>query len=183
MRLWLVIALLLVASSASATTVVAMSTEQVFDKAATSLLGEVVELKAGETSDGRIFTEVRLKVDECFFSSEIAKLGESYVLQDGTYTFRHWGGELGDRKLLIHGSPVFQVGEKVLVALENNPTGEARFCVGLGQGKYRIEGDRAVRDMRGLQLLKPDGRIEEAEDDSRPVAELLDFVRAHYKDR
>lgn len=181
MRRIAMIALALSVQAASATTVIAMAPAEVFDRAATSVLGEVVSVEAKETNEGVIFTEVKLKVEECFFSKEVDKIGEEYRFDGGYFVFRHWGGVKGDRKLLIHGSPTFEVGERVLVALEDNPSGEARFCVGLAQGKYRIEGDRAIREMGGLQLLDPEaGTVAEGETDETPVKDLVQFVRTRY---
>ncbi len=183
---WSLLGILLLCLSAplAATTVVAMSAEEVFDRAATTLLGEVVAIEAGETDQGVIYTEISVRVEECFFSKEAQKVGETYQFEDGVFRFRQWGGVLGERKLMIHGSSSFRVGERVLLAIEDSPESPARFCVGLAQGKYSLHGDRAQRDMQGLQLLdEQSGTLAEGSADETPVSELLDFVRDHYSRR
>lgn len=166
----------------AATTVVALSDAEVFDRAGTTLLGEVVGIEPGETDQGVIYTEISVQVEECFFSKEIEKIGDAYQFENGIFRFRHWGGELGERKLMIHGSSSFRVGERVLIAIEDAPGSDARFCVGLAQGKFSLQGETARRDMRGLQLLdEQSGALAEGSSDETPVPELLERVRDHYR--
>ncbi len=183
-RIGLCLLLTVCAGPALATTVVAMSADQVLERASTTVLGEVVAIEAGETEDGVIYTEISLRVEECFFSSEVEKIGETYQFADGIFTFRRWGGQLGERKLMIHGTSSFELGERVLVAVEQAPDAPARFCVGLAQGKYSLKDGRARREMAGLELVdEMTGEHREGEMDETPEPELLDYVREHYRAR
>ena len=91
--------------------------------------GEVETVLAGPNGSGTIDTWVSVSVEESLRGAE----GRSHVV------LRLPGGIWGDRVSLVHGTPTFRVGERVVVFATPTRSGDLTVA-GLFQGKFRIEG-------------------------------------------
>lgn len=128
-------------SDASATTVLAMSLEQMTDRADTIFVGRVAGTRAGWSPDRtRIYTYVTFEVDSYLKGGSASKLE----------TVRLLGGRVGPYLALVPGTPQFEDGEEVLLFCAG---GGARIptVVGLSLGKFTV-----VRDGAGAAMLKRD---------------------------
>lgn len=115
--------LLMVASAASATTIVMPADEQLIAKAPLIVDGTVVSTQPVER-DGRIWTETVVSVDRTLKGAA-----------EQTITIREIGGELGERITRVFGTPEFTAGAQVLLFLDRNPHGGYR-TVDLFVGKF-----------------------------------------------
>ena len=127
---------LMVAVSASATTIVMPADEQLIAKAPLIVEGTVVSTAPVER-DGRIWTETVVSVARTL-------KGEA----PDTITVREIGGELDGRITKIFGTPEFASDERVLLFLEAAPQGGYR-TVDLFVGKFS---DASMMDGRRLWL-------------------------------
>ncbi|MHB0972093.1 MAG: matrixin family metalloprotease [Thermoanaerobaculia bacterium] len=126
--------LLLLASVASATTIVLPTDDQLILKSPVIAVGTVVQ-SAPVDIEGRIFTETRLAVE---------RVVKGQVDGD-ILTIREVGGEIGDRLSVVFGSADYKAGERVLVFLW--PTGRGDYqtrdlFVGKFSEEYTMEGTR-----------------------------------------
>jgi hypothetical protein len=139
----------LLAEGAGATVVVRLDLPALASRSEAILEGRCLSTRSVLDGAGNLATEIRVEVSRAFKGGA------------GLVEFRIPGGAIGDRGLLIPGMPAFSAGEEVLLFLTSeSPTG-LRVPVGLGQGKFRIERDRAtgaktlVRSLGGVRLLDP----------------------------
>jgi hypothetical protein len=143
----LALLLLFPAAQAGASTVVAMTLEQMSERADTIFLGRVTGTRADWNAERtRIYTHVTLEVDRYLKGG-----GGSRV-----ETVRLLGGQVGPYLAMVPGSPRFATGEEVLLFCAG---GGARIptVLGMSLGKFTItsdaSGDRIVnRDISGLML-------------------------------
>jgi hypothetical protein len=138
-----ILALLLVfpAAQASASTVVAMSLDQMTERAESIFLGRVTGTRADWNAERtRIYTYVTLEVDRYLKGGSPSKVA----------TVRFLGGRVGAFMAMVPGSPRFEVGEEVLLFCAG---GGARIptVLGLSLGKFSI-----ATDARGDKILKRD---------------------------
>ncbi len=141
MKRILALLLLLPASRAAGSTVVAMSLEQMSDRAQTIFLGRVTGTRADWNAERtRIYTYVTLDV-----SRYLKGGGDSRV-----ETVRVLGGQVGPYLASVPGSPQFAVGEEVLLFCAG---GGARIptVLGLSLGKFTI-----ATDATGEKIVKRD---------------------------
>jgi hypothetical protein len=132
---------------ASASTVVAMSLDQMTERAESVLVGRVTGTRADwNTARTRIYTYVTLEVDRYLKGGSASKVATVRVL----------GGRVGPYAAMVPGSPRFEVGEEVLLFCAG---GGARIptVVGLSLGKFTIATDTRgekilTRDISGLML-------------------------------
>lgn len=115
--------LFLVASAASATTIVMPADEQLIAKAPVIVEGTVLSSQAVER-DGRIWTETVVSVARTL-------KGEA----NASITVNELGGIVGDRFSKVFGTPEFTAGERVLLFLDQDPRGGFR-TVDLFVGKF-----------------------------------------------
>jgi len=143
----LALLLLFPATQAAASTVVAMTLEQMSERAETIFLGRVTGTRADWNAERtRIYTYVTLEVDRYLKGGSDSKVT----------TVRLLGGRVGPYLAMVPGTPQFDVGEEVLL-----------FCAGAGAriptvlgmslGKFTIatdaSGEKIVkRDISGLML-------------------------------
>lgn len=166
--------LLLVASSALASTVLRFSPDELADNATIVIHGKVESKQARRMSEGVIVTNYGIKVTEAFHGGMAFKAAKAkgqapaeLKLAGKTFTFSAYGGVTAERGSGISGAASYEKGEEVLVFLTGENKIGCRAAVGLAQGKYTIrevEGKRlAFRDLEGLRLMdRKSGAIEEA---------------------
>jgi hypothetical protein len=129
---------ILAAPHADATTLVAKNVGDLALRAGAIVRGQVLDVSsAWNDQHSHIFTFVKLRVDE----SMKGDLGSEVTLLE-------WGGQIGSLREFIPGSPLFQVGEEVVVFLSVRPP-MYPSVLSLAQGKFTI-----VTDSRtGLKTL------------------------------
>lgn len=89
--------------------------------------GAVVTVNAEEDEKGRIITRVFLRADKWIGVKPISNHLEIF----------YPGGQLGDRVQLVHGTPKFNEGEKVVLLLKEN--NEKLWIQNLALGKFMIK--------------------------------------------
>ena len=172
-RRGLLAVLLLVAGGLEATTVRHLPLDQMARRADQIFTGEVVgiasQMNARRTG---IHTFVTVAVDEYL------KGGRRDLL-----TLRILGGEAEGYRLVVPGSPVFSLGEEVLV-FSDGGAGRIPTVLGMAAGKFTVERDAATgeqllqRSLAGLTLEDPDGvRVDAREARSEGPASLDDVRR------
>ncbi len=128
--------LVIAASSASASTFIAMSPEELVKSAEDVVVGYVLETYTHWNAERtKIITEVHVAVEE-------AVLGEPA----GTVVIRTLGGEIDGMVSEVHGYPKFQPNERVLIFLKQRDDGLAHV-VGYSQGHYRVIPAKDGRDL------------------------------------
>ena len=119
---------LLVATSLSAA-VLEMSIDDLALKAEEVIAGEVVDRYCEEMADGIIVTHVVIDVDRALYGT----MGRGYAI------VQHQGGEVEDLGLWVSDQPVFEVGQKVIVFVQQDLNSDYLRVTGLYQGKYTVE--------------------------------------------
>ena len=143
----LALLLLFPAAQAAASTVVAMTLEQMSERAETIFLGRVTGTCADWNAERtRIYTYVTLEVDRYLKGGSDSKVT----------TVRLLGGRVGPYLAMVPGTPRFDMGEEVLLFCAG---GGARIptVLGMSLGKFTIvadaSGEKIVkRDISGLML-------------------------------
>jgi len=173
---------LLLSASASATTVLKISVEQMTLASDTIAHGVVVSARA-ETINGNA-RHIRTVV-----TIDVKRLLKG---QPGTKTLRLElpGGRVGDWAMKIPGMPTFAPGEEVFIFLEKTATNWA--LTGLSQGKFSVhtdnQGNKTVkRTLDGIHMMERNaqGRLVEALStaSTKPTTQTLDGLLAeitHY---
>jgi len=113
---------------AQATVFVPMSPEDLAASSAAAVTGVVSSLEAVEDREGRIFTLVRIEVETVLLGS----------LERSLVVLKENGGKVGDRREVVFGGPLYEVGERVLVFLATRPDGSLRTNH-LALGKFRLD--------------------------------------------
>jgi hypothetical protein len=136
---------------ASATSMHPFSLDELIYVADQIVVGEVVQVEARFAREGRaIYTYVDVAVTERLKGQPAGEILTVWVL----------GGEVGDVGLSVAGTPEFDVGEEVVLFLEDTARGPS--VLGWQQGKFallfdRDRGDRvARRTMPGAPALLRD---------------------------
>lgn len=124
----------LLASSAAASVVTAMSTEALV-RASAAIVHAEVETVAVQVVAQEVETWVRLRVEE-----NLKGAGKR-----GTLTLRLPGGISETLVSRVHGIPTFEVGERVVVFATPTRSG-ALTVTGLFQGKYRVVSEPGAAD-------------------------------------
>lgn len=120
--------------SASATTVIPPSFDELVAQAQVIFQGTVTDAQsqwAGEGGNRRIVTYVTFKVDEPIKGDAGA-----------TYTLRMLGGTVDGQTMEVTDSPKFKVGDRDIVFVENNGS-QFIPLVGIMHGRYRVQQDKA----------------------------------------
>ncbi|HYO16421.1 MAG TPA: hypothetical protein VE685_24750 [Thermoanaerobaculia bacterium] len=137
---WLaVFALVVAAIPVGASTFVALSRGELVAQSDAIVEGEVLKVNSFWSRSGRmIVTEALVRVTD-----KIAGNAPTVV------AVRTFGGEVGGFLVEAHGFPKFQVGERVVLFLQDQPNGTAEVT-GYRQGQFQI-----VRDKAGVQIAVP----------------------------
>lgn len=123
-------ALVLIASVAGATTIIPMSDADLVGSSDLIAMGDVTAVTSGTDADGRIVTRVAV---------DVARTLKGRVEGD-TIQLTEPGGQVGTRRVVIHGAPEYVVGERVLVfarvgaddTLHTNALSLGRYGIGAG---------------------------------------------------
>lgn len=169
---------LLFTAPAGATTVVRMRARDLVASSVAAVRARVTRVEsAAHPVSGALHTYVWLEPSDTLFGS----------LPPGPLVLRELGGRIAGRGQQIFGSPVYQVGESVLVFLSYNADGSLRTTA-LGLGKFAIEdeatGSRAVRRLGpNVSVLDPhSGKRRDSGDESVALSTLLARVRSALRD-
>lgn len=139
---------LLPAPKASATTVMAVSMQELVGVSGLVVRGRV-EAVAQVWDGGRPEREIRLSVSEQFKGAPVG----------AEVSFRSEGGRVGRWTSVVAGAPQFEVGQEVVVLLERRSDG-AWTPAGLSLGVFTVEpapsgGWQARRSFDGLVFAEP----------------------------
>lgn len=153
------------AGPAAASTFLALDQAELVAQADAVVQGRIVEVQSfWNPEHTAILTEAVLEVEDSVVGSAPA-----YV------NLRTFGGQVGNYRIVAHGFPTFQLGERMVLFLEPEQDGAQRV-LGYQQGQYRIREEQgkeiAVPTFdTGARVLRPDGSEAPA---PRPVP-LLQF--------
>jgi len=161
-----VLALMLAAIPAGASTFLAISRGELVAQSDAIVQGTVVKVNSFWSESGRVIvSEAMIQVEE-----KIRGNAPSVVI------VRTYGGEVGDIRVDAPGFPKFATGERVLVFLTN--AGATAEVTAYSQGQYRIMRDKAGVEMavpaigQNVRLLNRDGSVAPA-----PKAMRLDTFK------
>lgn len=147
----LMLALALPAIPVAASTFLALDREEMVELADAVVAGRVIEVSSFWNAEHTaILTEAVLEVEDTLVGSAPA-----YV------NLRTFGGQVGNYRIVAHGFPAFELGERLVLFLEPEKDGAQRV-LGYQQGQYRLRGEPG-REMAvpaadlGARLLRPDG--------------------------
>lgn len=163
---------LALAVPAGASTFLALSQEEMAEQADAVVLGKVLTVDSYWNAAGTVIvTEAMVEIEE-------------KVLGDTPEHVRllTFGGEVADYKIVAHGFPTFQKGERLLVYLEPAKDGFRRV-LGYQQGQYRIRKDKQGKDIAvptldlGAHVLLKDGTAAPA-----PRTIALDQLKSQIRD-
>ena len=142
---------LALASPAAASTFLALTLDEMVDQAEAVVLGRIVEAHSFWNAERTaILTEAVLEVEDTLVGAAPA-----YV------NLRTFGGQVGNYRIVAHGFPTFQLGERLVLFLEPEQEG-AQTVLGYQQGQFRVRGEKG-REMAipafdaGGRLLLRDG--------------------------
>jgi hypothetical protein len=133
-----IFAVVAAAHIARATTVIPPSFDQLVTQAQAIFQGNVTDVRsqwAGEGSQKQIVSYVTFKVED----SLKGDTGESY-------TIRMYGGTVGEDSMGISDAPVFKVGDRDIVFVENNGS-QAIPLVGIMYGRFHVQRDQSGQDV------------------------------------
>ncbi|MES1244120.1 MAG: hypothetical protein ABUT39_21125 [Acidobacteriota bacterium] len=165
-----VLALALAGIPAAASTFLALDREELVEQADAVVAGRVVEVTSFWNAEHTaILTEAVLEVEDTLVGSSPA-----YV------NLRTFGGQVGNYRIVAHGFPTFQLGERLVLFLEPEQDGAQRV-LGYQQGQYRIR-EQQGREMAvpvidfGARILRPDG-TEAPAPKAMPFADFKQQIR------
>jgi len=157
--LLIAVALLAPSSSSQGATVKKMSTQDLVKLSEVIVLGKVVAQQGRRLEDGTHLTDVTLDV------TAFVKSGDA---TQKTFTFPIYGGTVDGITKSFSGQTKYIDGEDVLLFLEApHPKLGYRHTIGMAQGKFTVQVEPGtgkkylVRDLGGIQLAGPNGRLEE----------------------
>jgi len=140
-------------STGDATTVLKLDLEELTATSDRIVVGEVESIESLR-HDGRIVTDIELRVDEHWKGASDAP---------DSVTIRQPGGRIGDTVTRVHGMPRFREGEQTVLFLDGHPDQNLYSVTGLRQGKFHIavgpdgETEFVVPRLGGVQLVEPNG--------------------------
>jgi hypothetical protein len=163
-------------TSALATVVVPVPPEEMAEDADAVITGHVTRIESHwDAGQAQVFTTIAIAVDDVLKGT----------VDDPEIEVVQPGGMVGGLGSWLYGSPQFEVGERVLVFLTEQPDGSVRVTH-LYLGKYSIVGDietgeeLAVRDPNPagvLVLPGPDGPVLSPDADAEVVPEMKRKIR------
>ena len=147
----LIVALLLLASPALATIVEAMSMRDLVRDSSLVVIGQVESQQARYDEQGRIVTDVTLRVEESLHGA---------VARSSRITIERLGGVVGDIGMHVEGEPRFDNGEHLILFGQRfvTPRGPVIRPVGMAQGVMPIEGEMVLPNSEGLGLVTRDAQ-------------------------
>ena len=158
---------LLVSTGVQASPVDALTLEDLQDRSALVVLGEVTDTEA-RLEAGAVVTHVEIRVSDCLTG-----------LCPDDVTVTSPGGSLGGQVESVEGAPRFARGQEVLVFLR--PQGGQFEVVGMAQGLFHVQraGDApvAVSDRTGLDMVDHTGRPALIDRLAYPLDQLIDGIR------
>lgn len=145
------LALLLFASPALATIVEALSLRELVRASSLIVIGQVESQRARYDEQGRIVTDVTLRVEESLHGA---------VARSSRITIERLGGAVGDIGMHVEGEPRFENGERILLFGQRfvTPRGPVVRPVGMAQGVLPIEGEMVLPNSEGLGLVTRDAQ-------------------------
>lgn len=150
---WLgVIALLLAAIPAAASTFLALSQDELIAQSDAIVQGRVLKVSSFWDKTGRVIvSEAMVRVEDT-----VKGTAPSVVI------VRTFGGTVGSYTVEAHGFPKFAANDHLLLFLQN--PGETAEVTAYRQGQYRIVRDKsgveiAVPTVEGGSLITRDGRV------------------------
>jgi hypothetical protein len=159
---------------AAASTVLHFSDEELTKRADVIVHGKCTKATPREGFNKMVVTDYELEVIERIKGKA----------DDKKFTFTTFGGKLADHGTLIHGSPTFEVGEECIVFLDVvDARSGCRTPIGLAQGKFSVRSDpgtskkHLVRELGGLRLVDPNGRMVGIPSPDGPKIYLEEFVK------
>ncbi len=159
----MVIFLLSVPSSAI---MIGMGTEEFAIKSIVAVRGEVAEVEAQWSEDGKtIVTRVSIIVTDVIRGETTSKM----------IMVEYEGGEIGDIGLRVSDISPFETGEDVILLLKSIKSkveGEVYSTVGKAQGKYTIDNEGIARKS-GFSVISGEDII----DYDIPVEKLIDKIK------
>ena len=174
-KAWLLAVAALVASvggAARASTFLAQSQEELVAGSAAVVDARVTQVRSFWNAERTmILTEALVRVDEVI-------VGESPSL----VKVRTFGGTVGRQRVVAHGFPTFEHGQRLLLFLYAEPADGSVRVRGYRLGEYRIEtaadGVEMARPMAdgGMRLLHPDGKVA-APPQAMPLADFKAGLR------
>lgn len=170
--------LILLSAPARATMMVRMSDESLVLGSDAIVSGTVSDIRSDRGEAGAIHTYIEIAVDEVL---------KGYV-PSATVTVREHGGQVGDDVQWLFGNPTYEVGESVIVFLDQDSQGFLRTNQ-MALGKFGIEYDAsgqavATRTLDNVGVIALGGAALQSHEvgDRRPAdafkAHLRDVVRA-----
>lgn len=126
----LLLAVLFTVKTATATTAVLLSDEQLISSSRVIILGDVQSVKAQWDLNNTINTYVKIKVSQTLKGQ----------LQNDTIVFKQLGGTVGEDSTVIFGAPEYKAGQRVLLFLDTTQEGTLRVAH-LFQGRYDVADD------------------------------------------
>jgi Matrixin len=167
--------------SASATTFIAMSEEDLAEHSDAALIGLVTRIESvGDEETQGVHTLVSIAADQVLFGD----------VSQGEVVLREIGGRLGERIEWTYGSPQYRVGEEVLVFVDVAPDGSLR-TTSMAMGKFSLHRDGAGTTVatrvlgEGAALFDPaTGRfVADPAAEERQLAPLAERIRSLGRER
>jgi len=142
--------------TATATTVIPPSFEELVVQAELIFQGTVTDVKSqwvGEGGQRHIVSYVTMQVEEAIKGNPGA-----------TYTLQMLGGTVGEDTMEVTDTPKFKVGDRDILCVEHNGT-QFIPLVGIMHGRFRVDRDKAT----GVEVVKNDKGV--------PVGDLAQLGR------
>jgi hypothetical protein len=153
-------------SSPSLAVMKGLSTDELAKASETVVIGEVEEVEAQWSSDGKtIFTSSTISISEVVTGRTLP----------GKIVVEYEGGEIGDIGLKISDMATLDKGDKVLLFLKtarSKKFGSAYNMIGKAQGKYKI-GEDGIARKGGFSIADGGNEI----DNDLPVDVLAEKIR------
>lgn len=125
----------------SATPVALLSIDRLATKSDCIVHGTVIGKSVQKDTEGRIYTQVRLHVQDVWKGK----------VKANPFVIVHGGGILGNRRDSVSGGVSYKLGEEVVVFLAINSRGEG-VTLGMQQGKFRIWRDESTKQRYAQSL-------------------------------
>lgn len=173
--------MLLVGSTAFATSVLKMSLRDLAKNSDSIVLARVEDESARYDANKEIYTYITLRVLDPVkgMKAEHGKKATAHEM----ITIRQIGGVVGNIASIVPGMPKFTKGEEVVVFLSKKDAGGYPWVMGLQQGKYSVSTDdngiKHVRnELEDLGLMNSDGSLSSGKSGApMPLQAFLDGIR------
>jgi len=143
-----------------------MSLEEMV-READSIVDGVVESVESRWENRMIFSYITIRIEDSLKGR-----------RSRTVVVRQVGGRIGNRILDVPGMPAFGTGDRVVVFLKDTRNGTFHV-VGMAQGRYRVENDRAVAHLTGADFVDPRRRLQGV---STTVSVGVEALKSHIRE-